>query len=117
MFKSDQECMDFLKGLIAESEELLQALGDAPGRLAPDKVTKARELLRVFKGELKAYYTAHQTQRAKAAMSPMERARCFPAVHEAMCEISVTPNHRPSTRWINEVVSAQGELRYYLDQG
>ena len=116
MFKSDRECIGFMKGLYERAEELLRVLGATPARLPTDQEEKARELLRVLKGELKDYYTKHQTRRAKAAMLPIERTHCFPAVHEAMCEINVTPNHRPSARWIDELVSAQGELRYYLDQ-
>ncbi len=116
MFKSKQECMNFMEGLSRQAEELLRVLGDAPARLPADKVERARGLLREFKGKLKEYYTQHQTKRAQAAMLPIERTHCFPAVHRAMCAINVTPNYRPSARWFHEVFNARDDLEYYLDQ-
>jgi hypothetical protein len=96
MFKTDQECIEFMKALDKQFSELLELLGDRPARLPPMEVEEARE--RILKRDLRSYYNRHQTNRAQAEMLRIEQTHCLPAVHESMVEIYVTPNYRPSAR-------------------
>jgi hypothetical protein len=116
MFKTDQECIDFMKDLDRQFSELLELLGDKPERLPWVKVEEARDRLRRLKGDLRTYYDQHQTNRAQAKMLPIEKTHCLPAVHESMVEIYVTPNYRPSARWYHELYSAQETFQNYLWQ-
>lgn len=116
MFKTDKECIGFLKYLDAQFAELLELLGERPERLLHDQIEKARDMLRVRKDDLRGYYQTNQSQRAKAAMLPIEKVYCFPAVHEALTAIRVTPNHRPSGKWIHELADARDTIQYYLEQ-
>ena len=116
MFQNDQECIEFMKGIDEQLEELIMFLGEVPERLPRERVAKARKMLSSVKSTLREYYNKNKTTRAQAAMRRLERNFCFPVIHEAFCAIYVTPNHRPSAKWLNELADAQGEIRFYLQQ-
>lgn len=73
-------------------------------------------MLGELKGTLRGYYRGNGTVRARKSMHPIERTSCFPAIHEAHTRIDITPNHRPSQKWIDELLDAQVSVQYFLRQ-
>jgi hypothetical protein len=110
---SPDDCIRNLRSYSDQFDELT-SLFDDKGYVAGESVERAQVLLQRLKASLKNDYQCRATNKGQAAMSDVERAFFFPAIHEASTRIYVKTNSRPSPTWRDELADAHSSIQHYL---
>ena len=113
-----QDERDVLNGLQSwhdRIEELL-ALFDGQGEVDGSHRSRAEQLYRALKDDLRKAHEPMDTTAGAARLNAAERACYQPTITEAFVHLTPQTNSRPGPRWFSALSDAQADFSHMISQ-